>query len=755
MTTMRNVLAGVLAVGLISTAAWADGMIVPVHPDIRVRGSWAVKYHDVSISVRDQVASVSVTQEFVNTGSGQIEVEYFFPVPPDAAIDSMTLMVDGKEFSAKLYKADEARKIYEDIVRRKKDPALLEYAGFGLIKTSAFPLEPGKPAKVLVSYKNVCKKDGDLTELWYPLNTEKFSARPIEEVNIKADVKAAADVTTIYSPSHEVKIERVDGRQFIARYHARNVLPTVDFQLFFKSADEAVGATLLTYQPSPSGDGYFLLLASPNPRQAKAKVVPKDVVVVFDRSGSMSSDGKIDQAREAIRYVLKDLNPRDSFNVIAFNDSVDPLYDGLKPVSEESLAKAVGWLDGIDARGSTDINEALRSAMTMCNESAGGGERRDARPKYVIFLTDGQPTAGKTKEPDILSGVQEANTCGARLFAFGVGYDVNVRLLDKLVGDNQGKSDYVKPKESVEGKVSSLYAKIKNPVMTNVKVRLDKVHLRDMYPRQVSDLFEGDQIVLVGRYSGEDVEKLPGRRDGVYNTQLVVTGIYEGKERGFEYPVTIQPGEKHSAYAFVEKLWAIRRVGYLLDQIQLNGQNKELVDELVRLSKQYGIMTPYTSFLADERTDLAHDGELRERAADSLRPMAKRDGAAGQMSAMNRQALNESTVVPQATAASGPAVQYGQKDMANYEAGKAETVANLRNVGNQSLYRRGQQWVTPDTAGLDAAKDADKIQVIERFSDKYFELARANSAVENQVMASQQAGEELLIQLRGQAYLIK
>ncbi len=184
---------GIVAAGLIlsvwADVALADGMIVPVRPEHRVRGEWAVKYHHVDITVRDQVASVTIDQEFVNTGSAAIEVEYLFPVPPDAAIDSMTLSVDGKEFAAKLLKADEARKIYEDIVRRKKDPALLEYVGFGLYKTSAFPLEPGKPAKVIVHYTSVCKKDRDLVEVWYPLNTEKFSAKAIEDVKVTVDIK--------------------------------------------------------------------------------------------------------------------------------------------------------------------------------------------------------------------------------------------------------------------------------------------------------------------------------------------------------------------------------------------------------------------------------------------------------------------------------------------------------------------------------------------------------------------------------------
>ena len=315
MKTIRLMLPALLCLGLFASATQADGMIVPVRPELRVRGHWAVKYHHVNITVRDQVASVAIDQEFVNTGRGMIEVEYLFPVPPDAAIDSMTLVVNGKEYAARLLKADEARRIYESIVRKKKDPALLEYAGFGLYRTRAFPLEPGKPCKVIVTYKNTCKKDRDLVEVWYPLNTEKFSAKPIESVRVRVDVKSASDITAIYSPSHDLKTERRSARHVIATYEAKSSLPTTDFQVYYKAANEAVGATLLTWQPEAKTDGYFLMLASPNPRAAARTVVAKNVVVVLDHSGSMSGK-KLSQAKDALRFVLKTLNAQDHFTVV-------------------------------------------------------------------------------------------------------------------------------------------------------------------------------------------------------------------------------------------------------------------------------------------------------------------------------------------------------------------------------------------------------------------------------------------------------
>ena len=748
----------VIAIGLVivwmPVSAAADGMIVPVRPEIRVRGAWAVKYHHVNVMVRDQVAAVSIDQEFVNTGKGAIEVEYLFPVPPGAAIDSMTLVVDGKEFAAKLLKADEARKIYEDIVRRKKDPALLEYVGFGLYKTRAFPLQPGKPCKVIVTYKNVCKKDRDLVEVWYPLNTEKFSAKPIESVRVKVDIKTKkVDIGPVYSPTHSLQVDRRGPRHVIATYEAKKALPTSDLQVFYKAANEKIGATLLTHQGNRKKNGHFMLLVSPSPRIAGTSVVAKDLVVVFDHSGSMSGE-KIEQAKDALRHILKNLNSEDRFNVVAYNDSSTTFFSRLVPANEAKIAEALDMVDRIEATGGTNIHEALQMAMNFPKRS------RTSRPAYVIFLTDGAPTVGKTNEKDILADTKEANKVGARLFAFGVGYQPNVRLLDKLVAENDGRSDYVRPKEPIEAKVSSLYNKIKNPVMTDLKVELQGVRLKDMYPRKLGDLFDGDQIVVVGRYDCRDAAKLPKKRSGVFATTLVVKGIYQGNEKAFEYNVGVRKPGKDMRYVFVEKIWAIRRVGWLLDEIQLRGKSKELIDELIRLSQTYGIMTPYTSFLADDRGRVASADEVRrlgKRFTDDLALAVV--GEKAQRGAVSRRMLNDAKMVPATPSivngrSMGVAI-YGNTNKDAYEQEKVEYVAGLRNVGNLALYRRGRVWMTAEAAKLDPKKDADKITTIKRYSKAYFELARRNTVAENQVMASQRANEVLRLKLRGTMYNIE
>ena len=723
-----------------ASMALADGLIVPVRHDLRVSGSWAVKYHHVSVKVRDQVADVTVDQAFVNTGNAVVEVQYLFPLPPQAAIDSMTLLVDGKEFAGKILPRDEARKIYESIVREKRDPALLEYVSYGLYQTAAFPLAPGKDVKVVVHYTDVCKKDHDLVEVFYPLNTEKFSAKPIEDVSVTVDIQSKGAISAVYSPTHDLQVKRPAADHVIATYEVKNQTPATDFRLLYQPSGGPVGASVLSYRPRPNEDGYFLLMVSPTPAQADAKVLAKDIVVILDRSGSMAGP-KIDQAKDSLRYIVKNLNPADRFNVIVFNDAIDPLFDALVENNAANVDKALKMIDRIDARGATNIHEVLATALKMVEGSKAAGEGG----RYIIFLTDGQPTVGETNIAKILKDTAETNAAHskARIFALGIGYDVNVALLDKLVADNRGVSDYVKEKEpaALEGKISNLYAKIKNPVMTDLAVSLAGVHMTMTYPQALPDLFDGGQIVMVGRY------------DKSGPTNVVIKGNYLGKEQTFEYAAELTDKGEKFADSFVEQLWAVRRVGYLLDQIQLNGQAKEVVDELVKLSKQYGIMTPYTSFLADDRTNLADAEGVHRHGFDLTKDMDKSGaitGGAGQANAMARQSLNQAAQ----PAGPGSGRMYGNSSVSKYENGEQEVVANVQNVGNRAMYRRGQQWVESGLTGTEMTQLNKDAKVVKQFSDEYFKLVAANSTSENQVLAVQKPGEEILISLRDQVYRI-
>ena len=581
-------------------------IIWPPHPRPRPTPPATYKIGELEVNARlvDQVAQVQVSQSFVNTGSRQLEVSFVFPLPYDGAIDSLTLLVDGKEYPAKLLPADEARELYEDIVRKNKDPALLEWMGTGLFKTSVFPVPAGAKRTVTLTYSQLLRMQDGLTDFLFPLSTAKYTSHAVDKIRFRVTLEAMKDLKNIYSPTHDVKIKRSGDRRATVTYEATKEVPTSDFRLFYDLGRGKVSTKVLSYRPDGDEDGYFLLLATPKIKSKDEKMPPKTVVFVVDRSGSMSGK-KIEQARGALEFVLSNLRKGDLFNIIAYDSAVESFRPELQRFDDETRREARGFIEGIYAGGSTNINEALQTALGQLKDSE--------RPSYVVFLTDGLPTAGETDEAKIVENACDANGVRARIFTFGVGYDVNSRLLDKLVRQNFGQSEYVRPEEDIEDRVSRLYRRIESPVLTNVELEFtfDEKEgygkpINRVYPKGAFDLFAGEQLVMVGRY----------RTTG--SAKVVVSGSIGDKEQSYDFPAKLVKKSKDESFAFIEKLWAVRRVGEILDELDLKGKNEELIQELVKLSTRHGILTPYTSFLADENTrvtDLATNASTTMRRA--------------------------------------------------------------------------------------------------------------------------------------------
>jgi Ca-activated chloride channel family protein len=560
-------------------------------PHWPIARSFEIREVAVDARVRDQVAEVQVSQTFHNPGSVVIESEYLFPLPEEGAIQNFVLLVDGRELPGRILPKDEARRTFEEIVRTKRDPALLEYMGRGLFRTSVFPIPPGADRKVTMRYTQICKRDRDVVEFVYPFGTQKFTAKPIQRLSLTLRIESRDAIKSLYSPVYDARVERLGDHDARVTLDQRDVVPTTDFRLVYTLAEGALGATVLSYRPSTGEDGYFLLLASPEVKPPDVRTRPKTVVFVLDRSGSMAGK-KIEQARNALRFVLNNLRDDDTFNIVAYDDRVETFRPELQRYSSRTRDEAERFVDNIREGGSTNIDAALQTALTMVPD--------DDRPSYILFLTDGLPTAGETNEMAIADRGRRANKYRARVFAFGVGFDVNARLLDRLSGGNSGTSEYVKPDENIEAHVSRFYSKMTSPVLSDIRIELTGTDVNRTYPRDLPDLFEGGQLIWSGRY----------RQGG--RTTIRLSGKVGGERRSFEFPADLASTDRGTAHDFVERIWALRRVGFIIDQIDLHGQNKELVDELVSLSTRYGILTPYTSFLADENVPLH---ALRENAA--------------------------------------------------------------------------------------------------------------------------------------------
>ena len=720
----------------------------PIPPPPPPPVTYKVDQIEVNARLVEQVAQVQVSQTFHNKGSRQIEASFVFPLPYDGAVEQMTLLVDGKEYAAKLMDAKEARRIYEEIVRRSKDPALLEWIGTGMFRSSVFPIPPGAKRTVTLRYSQLCRKQDGLTDFLFPLSTAKYTAEPVEKVEFRVTIESQDPIKNIYSPTHPIDIKRTDQQRATVSFSLKNEVPTSDFRLFYDVGKGVVSTRLLSYKPEKAKEeeGYFLLLASPEIKPPDAERPPKTVMFVLDRSGSMSGK-KIEQARAAAKDILNKLRKGDLFNIIAYDSTVEAFRPELQRFDEDTRKAALGFIEGIYAGGSTNIDGALKTALAQLQDTS--------RPSYVLFLTDGLPTAGETNEMKIIENARQNNKVRARIFSFGVGYDVNSRLLDRLVRENFGQSEYVRPNEDVEERVARLFNRIEAPVMTDVKVEFvfdakpeEGKLISRVYPKDSFDLFAGEQLVMVGRY------KKPG------TAKVLVSGRVGDKEQKFEFTAEFTAKSADESNAFIEKLWAVRRVSEILDELDLKGKNEELVKELVELATLHGILTPYTSFLADDGASLRDMAGNVRRADDRLAALNIAEGKGGFAQRAMKSALQ------QAAAAPGGALAAPRAAMESFSAGPAAEAdsgiafardaqreltraqVNVRNIGNRTFFRQGNQWVDSQVT----AEQEAKAKRIKQFSDEYFALAAKHGRTLAQYLVFD---EPVLINVGDQAYLIE
>ena len=570
----------------------ADGIII-IDPPPQPPPDWntwlTIRYHRVTVSIIDQVATTKVDQVFRNDGLIADEGVYVFPLPPDAVVRDFVMWIDGQPVEGEILPAHKARDIYEGYVRRQRDPALLEYVGRDAVRARIFPIPPGEERRIQLEYTQVLPVENNLTYFRYPLDTERFSNLPLEQVSIHVDIASQSDLRAIYSPSHQndIVITRYGSQRASISYEASYILPAQDFELYIGTAATDIGINLLTYQTGTE-DGFFLLMLAPT--LETRRIIPRDIVLVLDTSGSMDGE-KLEQAKSALIYILKHLNPADRFNVIAFSSDVRTYARALQ--STEDVDRAIDWVYSLEALGGTNIYLALSEALAQANPN---------RPAVIIFMTDGLPTEGIVDEQSLLDTLTQEAPASARIFPFGVGYDVNTLFLDQLAQDHKGRPAYVEPDERIDENVSSFYARIQSPLLTNIDLDFYGMRTYDLYPNPLPDLYAGTQLIVTGRFTGS------GR------PSIRLTGEVDGQRQVFTYEGNITPNRQTE---FVPRLWAARKIGYLLTQIRLHGENREWVDAVVTLSLRYGIITPYTSFLVEEPGHTL-TSEGRDRAAQEF-----------------------------------------------------------------------------------------------------------------------------------------
>lgn len=572
---MRNAVPLFAVLALAGSNLQAAGLLIPEDKKLP---PLAMVNHKVTVAIEDQVAITTVEQTFRNHTDRPLEAIYLFPVPRGASVDRFTMWVDGKETNGELLDAKKASTIYTDIVRRTQDPGLLEYLGNGLLRMRVFPVPARGDQKVKLSFKSVAVKDNAVVEYVYPLKTDGRSTTTLEEFSVKIAIKSQTPIQNIYSPTHAITTIKKNDREATVEFERNQAVLDKDFQLFYGSGAGDIGLTPLLYKPITAEDGYFMFLVSPQV-EAPMKRLPRDMVFVLDTSSSMTEQ-KMAQVKKAVKHCLTRLGGEDRFALIKFSTSVVRFRDGLVPADKDHIELGTKWIDDLRTSGGTAIWPALDEALSLRPKDA-------ARPYTIVFFTDGQPTVDETNPDKIVKNVIGKNSGNTRIFTVGVGDDVNASMLDQLADATRGVTTFVRPAEDIETKIASLYNKISHPILTEVKVASTaSVQLSEMYPPKLPDLFHGTQMVVIGRYSGSG------------HAAVKLTGLVGGEPREFVYELNFaaKTGVENGK-DFVEPLWARRKVGYLLDQIRANGEQKELVEEVVVLAKKYGIATPYTSYL--------------------------------------------------------------------------------------------------------------------------------------------------------------
>ncbi len=730
---MRGLLvAGALALSS-ATAISAQGWI---EPGVN-RGGFAVDKvrSDVQVRVQGRVALIEVSEWFTNDGSRLAEGEYLYPLPGEAVFQGFSLFQGETELRGEIMDADQARAIYEEIVRRRADPALIELAGQGLLRARVFPIQPGETRKVTLRYTQVLERAGNALQLVYAggirggtqgANGEvrRPTAEGVES-RFEVIVEECDGFLDPFSPTHTLDFERRGDRMIVS----------VDeeivgrMSIFLPLAGDAVGLSLATHRPIGE-DGYFMLTLSPDRVSGEAQ--PRDVTVVLDVSGSMSGE-KIRQARAALHQLLNSLAPQDRFRLLAFSSAVRAQSRGWVDARGRGVEEASEWIDRLQADGGTNIEAALEEAFRL------DSPRR--RLPVVVFLTDGLPSVGQ-ESPEELARIAESRAGRARVFAFGVGHDVNTQLLDRLGDAGRGDTDYVQPGENVERVLSLLAAKIQHPVLTDLRLEGGPVDLSEVYPVNIPDVFAGEELVLFGRFDGDGQSQVSVRgervgRDLVFSTELM-------------FP------EATDANDYIPRLWASRKLGHLERQVWTEGMSESLAEEIREVALRYGLPSRYTAYLVEE------PGVVADLPADVDVAGGGRTGVIRNLlSRVNGTVANRAPSSAPSVSTGADAVQAAEsarerRGMASMKALRdADDEAELEMLASaessaQRAASGGRIFELRDGVWTDLAHEGGETVKVQRFSSAWFDLVRAIPEIEASLRAHENvviAGEELSLQV--------
>ena len=731
-TTIMRLLLVFFVFSALAMVASGQGVIVPgpcrrcpePRPPVLPR-ALPVKSIKIDTTISSQVATTHVEQVFRNDTNVTLEGTYLFPIPESASVAEFAIWDGDRRLVGEVRTREEARRIYDEIVRRQRDPGLLEYAGKDLFQASIFPILPHSDKKLEITYTQVVRAEGGTVSYRYPLGTGRQLTQ-IGSVAGRVEVESKEPLRNVYSPTHVIDVKRSSDRRSVVSFESQSGKESQDFQLFYTISKEDFGLKLLTHREAGK-HGYFLLMISPKDDWSEQEYSAKDVVFVVDTSGSMAEEGKMEKARAALLYGVRILRPQDRFNIISFAGEEHLMEAGMIAADERGRARGEAFVKALRPVGGTNINQSLLAALRQFIDS----DRE--RPKMLVFMTDGLPTVDETNVTKIVDNVRKTTKPGVRLFTFGVGYDVNTTLLDKLAAENGGVADYVEPKEDLEVKVSNFFSKVNYPVLTDVQLDLGGAQTDLIYPRGIPDVFRGSQVTMIGRYSNAA---------DLNSVQLKLTGKSGGATRTYTY-ANLRFPLRSDANEYLPRLWATRRVGWLMEQVRSNGEQKELRDEIVDLGTRYGIVTPYTSYLALENAVSVTDSggqPIIRGAADTQGFSGLVMNAPGAAPAPKVRMSTGSVAVQQSK------VAREQQEAARLKDDDTRTDA-VRRVEGKTFYLINSVWTDSEFKAVLGLPETTLVFG----SEEYFALLKQNPKLGNYFSL----GERVVVVFEGRVYRVK
>ena len=556
-------------------------------------GILPIRTQQVNVLIDNGYVVTNVSQEFYNPHDVAVQGTYLFAIPEEAFISNFSLTIEGVKHYGTILPREQAKEQYQEAVEAGRTAGLLEYVGRKLF-TYGVSLAPEDFIEVELVYEQFLRKRFNSYMYIHPLETKEFDAE-VESLIMNIDIRSQSAISNVHVQGYDFDINEKSTNRVQLHYSEENILPETDLVLTYDVAAFSDKGTLLV--ANRDGTNYFMYVFAPVLEGVEVVSLPKDVVFVMDKSGSMDGD-KIEQTQEAMRNILPQLNPTDRFTIVFYDSIIRTYSKELLPADNSNIENALIFVDSLAAGGSTDINQALLVALDTFPSSD--------RLKIIVFLTDGLPTAGVVDEPEIVGNIANANAMKAvKIYSFGFGWDVNMDLLDQISTGNHGEATRIHPTQNIEEQLSNFFQTIATPLLKNISIDYGGT-VKDTFPKEIPTLFNGSEIIVVGQYYGEN--------------PMSITVITESEQGQKIFKCEFDISDPSRMHPFVPKLWATQKINYLLDQILLEGETTSLIEDIVQLSIEFGIVTPYTSILIDPESiqgEISQEEVLGEEASEA------------------------------------------------------------------------------------------------------------------------------------------